>query len=273
MQLYFQKIGEGPVLIILHGLYGLSDNWISIARKLGIDHTVYIVDQRNHGRSPHHPINTYDAMAQDLNELMVSENIEKASILGHSMGGKTAMVFSALFPTKVDKLIIVDIGPGGYANVDQHSPQVLAHLNIVHSMLSIDFDAFTSRVQIDNELAKTIKDQTIRQFLMKNVHRNIDNTFCWKLNIDAISKAMPAIMGSVSLEKILNGAPITEFPVLFIKGEKSDYINKEQEVLINKFFPNALIETIRDAGHWVHSEQPESFYNLVNSFLKVVEEE
>ncbi len=267
MQLYFQKIGEGPILIILHGLYGLSDNWISIARKLSTDHTVYLVDQRNHGRSPHHPVHTYDAMSQDLNELMVAEKIEKAIILGHSMGGKTAMVFSALFPAKVDKLIVVDIGPGGYANIDQYSPQVLAHLNIVNSMLSIDFEIFTSRVQIDNELAKMIKDQTIRQFLMKNVHRNQGNSFAWKLNIDAISKAMPVIMGSVSMEKILKGASITEFPVLFIKGEKSDYINKEQEILIDRFFPNAIIETIRDAGHWVHSEQPELFLNLINSFL------
>jgi esterase len=268
MQLYFQKTGEGPALIILHGLYGLSDNWISIARKLSVFQTVYLVDQRNHGRSPHHPEHSYPAMALDLLELMESEKIKKASIMGHSMGGKTAMLFSAMFPEKVDKLIIVDIGPGGYANIDQHSPQVLAHLNIVNSLLSIDFEKFSSRVQIDKELALTIKDDTVRQFLMKNVHRNPDNTFSWKLNIKAISNAMPAIMGPVDLEKTDIKKSSCKFPVLFIKGEKSDYISPQQQLLISKYFPCAVLKTITGAGHWVHAEQPEAFFSLVDLFLR-----
>ncbi len=267
MQLFFQKIGEGPVLIILHGLYGCSDNWISIARKLSGTFTIYMVDQRNHGRSPHHAEHTYNAMAEDLNELFITENITKASIIGHSMGGKTAMLFAALFPAKVEKLIVVDIGPGGYANIDNHSLQILAHLNIAQSMLSINFEAFTSRVQIDKELAKTVTDVNIRQFLMKNVHRNHDNSFCWKLNIDAISKSMPAIMGSISLKDIVNESVTETYPSLFIKGEKSDYINSDQKLLINKYFPRAKIETINGAGHWVHAEQPEEFIETVYSFL------
>jgi esterase len=268
MQLYFQKIGEGPALLILHGLYGFSDNWISIARKFSTDFTVYLVDQRNHGRSPHLPEHSYEAMAMDLNELIISEKIERLSIIGHSMGGKTAMIYSAIFPSSINKLIIVDIGPGGYSTVDQHSPQVLAHLNIVHAMLSIDFKQFKSRVEIDKELAKSIKDDIVRQFLMKNVHRNHDNSFSWKLNIEAISKAMPAIMGPVALEKYFKEPGIPNFPVLFIKGEKSDYINDVQRILIFKFFPGATIKTIQGAGHWVHAEQPESFYSLADSFLK-----
>lgn len=267
MKLYFQKPGQGAALIILHGLYGSSDNWVSIARKLSPHYTIYLVDQRNHGRSPHSTEHTYEAMAADVDELMISENIEKAYILGHSMGGKTAMLFAALHPDKLLGLIVVDIYPGGYAELLQHSPQVIAHLNIVTTMLSIDMDNFSQRADIETELAKTIKDMSVRQFIMKNVHRNPDNTFSWKLNISAISKALPSIMGPIPLDKIPDFGTLTLFPVLFIKGEHSSYIGPNQITEIKKYYPNAQIQTISGTGHWVHADNPDQFMLVLEEFL------
>jgi esterase len=267
MKLYFQKLGQGPALIILHGLYGSSDNWVTIARKLSSHYTIYLVDQRNHGRSPHSSEHTFEGMAADVDELMTSENIEKAYILGHSMGGKTAMLFAALHPDKLLGLIIVDIYPGGYAELLQHSPQVIAHLNIVTTMLSIDMNDFSKRADIETELAKTIKDLSVRQFIMKNLHRNPDNTFSWKLNISVISKALPLIMGPIPLNKILDFKTLTLFPVLFMKGEHSSYIGPNQIAEIKKYFPKAQIQTIAGAGHWVHADNPDQFMLVLEEFL------
>lgn len=266
MKLFFQKIGEGKPLIILHGLYGYSDNWITIARKLSGKFQVYLVDQRNHGRSPHSAEHDYSVMANDLFELMMSENLRQAWILGHSMGGKTAMLFAAMYPDMVTGLIVVDIGPGGYANIDSPSSQVLTHLNIVSALQGIDLKKYSSRVDIERELARTIPSISIRQFLMKNVHRNTDNSFSWKLNVDAISKNLPLIMGKIHLDKLKNNL-YPSFPILFIKGEFSDYINPEQQKLIKQYFSHAQLEEISGAGHWVHAEQPESFYNVISKFL------
>jgi pimeloyl-ACP methyl ester carboxylesterase len=267
MKLFFQKIGQEPSLIILHGLYGSSDNWITVARRLASRYTIYLVDLRNHGRSPHHPDHTYPLMATDIEELMASESIDKAYILGHSMGGKTAMLFAALHPERVSGLIIVDIAPGGYTNLSQYSPQVIAHLNIVNTMLSVDFSKLTSRAKIENDLAKTITDTDIRRFIMKNVQRNANNSFGWKLNIDAIHRALPGIMGPIPLEKIMGGQALKGFPILFIKGEYSDYITPDQIPMIRQYFPEAEIKTIPSAGHWVHAEQPKQFIKVLEEFL------
>ena len=267
MKLFFQKMGEGPVLIILHGLYGLSDNWLSFARKFSENFTVYLVDQRNHGRSPHSPDHSYALMSADLVELMNSEHIEKAYLMGHSMGGKTAMHFAAMWPDKLLGLIVVDIAPAGYATTTEYSPQAITHLNIVNTLQSIDLKQFTSRTEISDELAKTIPNTAIRQFLMKNIHREHDGSFRWKLNVDAISKSLPAMMGPVGLDKILPDRSIREFPILFIRGGRSNYLLPEHYPEIKKYFPGAEIETIPGAGHWVHADQPEKFLTIVLQFL------
>jgi pimeloyl-ACP methyl ester carboxylesterase len=268
MNLFYQKLGQGPVLIILHGLYGSSDNWITVARKLSTRYTVYLIDLRNHGKSPHSHEHSYTLMAEDIEELITSESIEKTYIIGHSMGGKVAMLYAAIHPEKIAGLIVVDIGPGGYANLSQYSPQVIGHLNIVNAMLSIDLSKFTSRTEIEIELAKTIHDLPTRQFIMKNIDRNKDYSFTWKLNVDAISRSLPAMMGSIYLDKILNDKQLTQFPVLFIKGAHSGYISSDQITLIMKYFPGAQINTIPEAKHWVQAEQPEMFMKALNDFLE-----
>ena len=271
MKLFFQKLGQGQPLIILHGLYGCSDNWITVARNLAGHFTVYLVDQRNHGKSPHHPVHSYQSMVDDLDELVKSEGLGKSILMGHSMGGKTAMLFAAIRPDKVSGLIIVDIGPGGYANIDRISPMVIAHLNIMSSMLSVDFSKYTTRNEIENELARTLTDVNIRQFIMKSIQRNDDNSFSWKLNLEALSKALPEIMGSIHLEKVVGDIGITGFPVFFIKGERSDYISMEQEVLIHRYFPGATVDVISNAGHWVHADQPAQFLEKMDSILKIIQ--
>jgi esterase len=267
MKLFFQKLGQGPPLIILHGLYGSSDNWITYARWLSEHFTIYLVDQRNHGRSPHSRGNSYELMAEDLRELITDENLDNVILLGHSMGGKTAMLFTALYPEKVKSLVVVDIGPGSYISVDNYSPQALVHLNIANTMLSADLTKYNSRVDIERELTKTIKETTVRQFIMKNVSRSADNSFSWKLNVEEIAQALPAIMGAIPLDKVPEGKKNDHLPVLFIKGEQSNYINSEQLLLIKKYFPSAQLEIIPGAGHWVHAEQPELFMHALNSFL------
>lgn len=267
MDLFFQKSGNGYPVIILHGLYGSSDNWVTFARQLAERNTVYLVDQRNHGRSPHHSEHSYERMSEDLLAFYSSQQIEKAIVLGHSMGGKTAMLFTAKYPDKVKGLIVVDISPASYASLSEFSPQAIVHLNIVNAMLSVDLAQYKTRSDIENELAKTITDASIRQFIMKNIHRNPGNSFNWKLNLDALSKTLPEIMGSIHLEKVLIQKQAIHVPTLFIRGGRSNYLLPEHYTEIKTYFPDAQIETIPNAGHWVHAEQPVLFEQTVNRFL------
>jgi pimeloyl-ACP methyl ester carboxylesterase len=267
VEIFFQKIGSGTPIVILHGLYGSSDNWISVARQLALNHTVYLIDQRNHGRSPHSTEHSYSLMSDDLYAFFTQQNIENAIILGHSMGGKTAMLFSARYPEKIKGLIIVDIAPASYASLNEYSPLAITHLNIVNTMLSLDFSLYSTRTEIDEALAKTLPGRDIRQFIMKNVLRNPDHSFRWKLNISALSKTLPEIMDSIHLEKVLLNNPPMQFPALFIRGGRSNYLLPAHYKEIKTYFSNVQIETIPNAGHWVHAEQPLLFMKIVSDFI------
>lgn len=267
MDLFFQKSGNGDPVIILHGLYGSSDNWVTFARQLAERNTVYLIDQRNHGRSPHHPEHSYKSMSEDLQAFFANQHIEKAIILGHSMGGKTAMLFTAMHPEKVKALVVVDIAPAGYASLNEFSPQAIVHLNIVNAMLSMDLAQYSTRTDIENELAKTITDISVRQFITKNIHRNPDHSFNWKLNLNALSNALPEIMGSIHLEKAITQKQPINVPTLFIRGGRSNYLLPEHYAEIKTYFPEAQIETIPNAGHWVHAEQPVLFAQTVTHFI------
>lgn len=269
MDLNYRKYGEGPALIILHGLYGASDNWISIAKELAGKFEVYIPDQRNHGASPHTQQHNYELLKDDLLEFMEKYSIEKATLLGHSMGGKVAMFFARDYPEKVDNLIVVDISPRSYKNPDQPVPHTVDHKNIIEALQKVDFTKAENRMDIDMMLAESIKSQRIRQFLLKNVKRKDQESFCWKLNLETLKKALPEIMDGLDAEKTNNGMGISGFPVLFIKGENSDYISEPDFPLIKKAFPAAEIVTIPNAGHWLHAEQQELFLKNVNYFLTI----
>ncbi len=268
MKLFYRKYGEGPPLIIVHGLYGESDNWVSIGRALADRYEVFIIDQRNHGHSPHDPEHNYTVLKNDLLGFMDEHNLGKAILMGHSMGGKTVMFFAAAWPERVQSMIVVDISPRSYISTDQPSPHTLDHLNVVNAMMNVDFEKAESRMDIDMMLAPYIPSQRVRQFLLKNVRRKDRTHFKWKLNLQALHDEMPRILDGLSPEKYLNGNGITGFPALFIRGADSDYIREADYSIIHTIFPTAEIVTIPNAGHWVHAEQPELFLKNVRYFLE-----
>ncbi|MEX0812860.1 MAG: alpha/beta fold hydrolase [Chitinophagales bacterium] len=253
MRLNYKSFGKGEPLIILHGLLGSLDNWQSIARKLSDDYKVYIVDQRNHGKSPHSEEHTFESMQQDLLELMDSEEIEKANILGHSMGGKTAMLFAIKNPDRVNKLIVVDIANKAYGR---------GHDDIFKALMAVPIDEIESRNEAEEVLAKYIPQKAIRLFLIKNLDRlGSSDNFTWKMNLDALWENYDRIS-----EVLPNG--VFEGNVLFLKGEHSPYIQKADEALIKKQFPKAVIKTVPNAGHWVHAESPKEFLKILKAFLE-----
>jgi esterase len=265
MKLAFKKIGQGYPLLILHGLYGSSDNWHSIGTELAKKFEVYLIDMRNHGRSPHSNEHNYLALQNDVLEFYTSNNIKKAIIIGHSMGGKTAMQFALLHPDLVEKLIIVDIAPKSYTSLLNFQSQALIHLNIMQAFLSVDISKMKSREDLEAEFANYVTDKQTRLFLLKNAVRT-DDGFKWKLNIEGLSNALPRILESIELKKTDFSNDIN-IPTLFIKGEKSDYIIDSDIQEIKRIFPKADLVTIFDAGHWVHAEQPELFLKTIGYFL------
>jgi len=264
VKLNFKKLGAGEPLIIMHGLYGASDNWVSIARELMTDFAIYLIDLRNHGGSPHLPEHNYQVMTDDLFEFMNDNEIYSANILGHSMGGKVAMFFTALHPEKVKRLIVVDISPRSYA-FEKGDIQVTEHLEILGALAAINLSETESRDAAEQILSKTIKSERIRQFLLKNLKRNKDGSFQWKINIDALRYNLSSII--VGLESEKDELKLFLNPTLFIKGGLSDYIKLEDERMINDFFTNVKITTIANASHWVHADKPDEFMGILRQFI------
>ncbi len=263
MQLHYKKLGTGEPLVIIHGLYGASDNWVTASKMLAEYFTVYIIDQRNHGRSPHAATHTYNDMISDLLQFLDDNNIEKANLLGHSMGGKTAMLFANKYPERVKKLIVVDIAPVNYADATNPSPRVAEHQKIIATMDAIPVADFTTRTAIDQLLEQNISSPAVRQFILKNLNRK-GTGFQWKLNVPVIKQYLLEIMNGIPQSIFENGYTT---PTLFIKGEKSDYIRDNDLQAIKKLFPKAEITTIQNAGHWVHAQQPKLLVKTVLYFL------
>jgi len=263
VKLNFRKSGHGPTLVILHGLYGSSDNWISIARKLEDRFTVFIPDLRNHGQSPHTPTHTYQDMVNDLFKFFNDHHIQKAILLGHSMGGKLAMMFAAEYPELITDLLIADIAPKNYNSEDKPFKTVLQHELILERMEELNLVAVTSRKEIDYFLSEKLKDSTLRQFLIKNIHRNKEGYFEWKINVPVLRHALNSITGEVNSEWFADRQPILGYPVTFIRGLNSDYITDHDIQAIKEIYPEARIVDIPGAGHWLHAEQPEKFVEVI----------
>lgn len=267
MELFYRKYGEGPSLIIVHGLYGSSDNWISIGKILSEHFEVYLIDQRNHGRSPHSENHNYEALKEDLKQFIEQHQIGKTILIGHSMGGKTVMFFAHDYPERISSLIVLDISPRSYKDTFESSSQSMTHLNIINSMLKVDFHSVKSRQDVDHQLAESIHSAKIRQFLLKNLTRSKTNQFHWKLNLPVLQKELPNILEGFDENSFKNGNGITGFPVLFIRGETSDYIRDQDIPFIKKIFPYADVATVFDAGHWLHAEQPDKLIKTIKYFL------
>ncbi|MFP4094854.1 MAG: alpha/beta fold hydrolase [Cyclobacteriaceae bacterium] len=254
MKLNYRSMGTGQPIIILHGVFGTSDNWQTFGKQLSEDYEVFLVDQRNHGLSPHDDEFNYPVMAEDLHEFIREHQLKNPIVLGHSMGGKVAMFYALKYPEEFEKIIVVDIAPRSYP---------VHHQTILKALNAVKVNEIESRKEAEEQMKPYIKDFGVRQFLLKNLTRTDDNKgFTWKLNLSAISNNIERIGEGVNKNKKL------EKPVLFVRGAKSDYIRKDDEALIQEIFPLARLVTIENAGHWVHAEQPEDLYREVMSFLK-----
>jgi pimeloyl-ACP methyl ester carboxylesterase len=253
MELNFKKLGnKQPNLIILHGLFGMLDNWLTLAKGFSEHFTVYLVDARNHGQSPWSNEFNYRVMADDLHDFIAQHSIENPVILGHSMGGKTAMQFAMNYPDQLQKLIVVDIAPKSYP---------VHHRQILDALLELNKTEITSRRQADEILAKYIENSAIRQFLLKSLYWKDKNHLALRFNLDVINRNIEII--GQGLENV---HPFTK-PTLFIRGKLSNYITEDDYPMIKNIFPNAEIVTFENAGHWVHAEAPQQFFEVVKNFV------
>jgi esterase len=265
VKLFYREIGDGEPLIILHGLYGSSDNWMSIAKELSKYFKVFVLDQRNHGQSPHSAEQNYAVMSDDLLEFYNDLKIERAIIIGHSMGGKVAMQFTINNPEKVSSLIVVDIAPWTHLSENESSHQIIEeHQHIVNALMSIPIKIISSRFEADVILSQWINNSGIRQFLLKNLKRETDGSFSWRFNLPALAANLSLLIGSIDPVNIQSYCQ-----TLFIKGDKSSYIPDNRIGDITKVFPNSRVIPIKNSGHWVHSEKPNEFLAEVLKFLKL----
>jgi len=252
MKLFFQEYGEGFPIVILHGLFGSLDNWHSVARRFSGEFRVFAVDQRNHGRSPHSETFNYDVMTEDLRIFLTSHDIDETHLVGHSMGGKTAMQFALTHPTMVRKLVVVDISPRSYPPNHDH---------IFDALSNLDLKRYESRQQIDEDLEREISSPVVRQFLMKNLHRDEANSFLWKMNLPAIRRHYEKVNAPIESERPFEGE------ALFIRGTGGDYITETDFPQIKRLFPKANVAEV-ESGHWIHAEAPEEFQKIVLDFLR-----
>ncbi len=266
MELFYRKTGEGTPFVIIHGLYGSSDNWLTIGKKLGKRHTVYMLDQRNHGQSPHDDVNSFDSMRDDLVGFLNQQGIEKTILLGHSMGGKTAMYFAADYPERVERLIVADIAPVDYMQLNEKS-QYYLHRNILLAMIDINFTQVENREDVAYYLSEKVDDTRVVQFLLKNVVKDKNTKlFKWRLNPEALYNYLDEIVSGVNKSWLSAQIPITSYPVKFIKGANSNYIQESDIQVIKEIYPDANIVALPDAGHWLHAEQPQLFLQAITQY-------
>jgi len=252
--LYSKIEGEGKPLLILHGYLGMSDNWKTLAGQFVSEgFQTHALDLRNHGRSFHSDEFTYNAMVQDILEYCKENNLEKTSILGHSMGGKVAMFFATKYPEMVDKLIIADIGPKYYK---PHHQDIMAGLN------AVDFSKKPERSEVDELISQHVSDFGTRQFLMKSLYWKEPGQLAFRFNLQVFNEKIDAIGEALPEDAIF------QKPTLFLRGGKSNYIKDEDFDLIKRHFPNSEIKMIENAGHWLHAENPKDFYKESISYLK-----
>lgn len=252
IKLNYKQYGtSGRHIIILHGLFGTLDNWQTISRELGDRYIVTAFDLRNHGRSPHSDEFSVSVMPSDVYEMMQELRIPSAVIIGHSMGGKVAMVFSMAYPAVTDGMVSIDMAPKQYMR---------GHDDIFEALERVDLNV-GSRKEVDDLLAQGIADYGTRQFLMKNLSRRYDgNGFEWKMNLPVIKANYEDIIDPIDTYNVYEG------PALFIRGGKSNYILDEDKIHIKKLFPYAEFLTIEGAGHWVHADKPQETYNAIAEF-------
>ena len=252
MRLHFQVRGKGFPLIIVHGFLGSLDNWRNASQRLSDHYATYRIDLRNHGLSPHSDAMNYELMAQDLREFVDLHRLPSSFLLGHSMGGKVAMQFAADWPDRVAKLAVVDIAPRAYEPYQRP---------ILNALLALDLTIFKSFAEVENALSGAIPDIGVRQFLLKNLTRDNDGGLRWKIPLQAIARNYDDLVVAIQPRQSFDK------PTCFIRGGRSNYITEKDIPVIQAIFTHAKIETIPEAGHWVHMDAPEAFLRCVMKFF------
>lgn len=253
IHLNYKKFGQGSPIVILHGIFGMLDNWKTFGRKLSDEFEVFLIDQRDHGRSPHTKDFNYPILADDIKDFLVFHGIGKCNFIGHSMGGKVMMEFARKYPECIDQLVVVDMGVKQYHG---------GHEKIIEALRSLPLNEINSRKEAEELLSLKINDKGVVLFLMKNLSRNPEGGYSWKLNIELIANSYSDLM-----QYDLSDADIPEVDVRFIKGGNSRYILTEDMDGIKQVFPKATFSVIENAGHWVHAEQPLELEILIRSYF------
>lgn len=252
MKLHSVILGEGEPMVIVHGLFGSADNWQTIGKKFAEKHEVHLIDLRNHGHSPFSDDLSYDLMAEDLHEYFDDHYLRDAVLIGHSMGGKTAMFFAQEYSFYLSKLIIADIGVKQYP---MHHQQVLAGMN------SVDLSVVKSRKEAHDLVAEHIQEESIIQFILKNLYWIEKGKLSWRFNLPVLENKMNNILTAVPQKEV-------EIPTLFLYGENSKYVLPQDQEKIQQLFLNSIFIEIKNAGHWLHAENPQQFFDETIKFLK-----
>ncbi len=254
MKLFYRKFGQGKPLIILHGLFGQSDNWNTLGKQFSQNgFEVYLVDQRNHGLSPHSDEWNYPAMSDDILELIIDSKLENVLLLGHSMGGKSAMHFAVHHCEKISKLVVADIAPKKYPE---------SNMDIIEGLISVDLIKLQSRKEVEGELGKLISETATKQLLLKNLYWKDEGKLAWRFNLKVINDNRDTVG-----ETFILGNKSCSAPTLFLRGEKSNYILDADFKNIKTFFPAAELKSIADAGHWLHTDKSKEFFETAKEFL------
>ncbi|WP_018342472.1 alpha/beta fold hydrolase [Cytophaga aurantiaca] len=253
MQLFYRESGEGRPIVILHGLFGSSDNWMSVTKELALHYKAFVLDARNHGQSPHDSSHTYKDMAADLKEFIDTHKLVHPILIGHSMGGKTIMRFAAEYPGIAEKLVVVDISPRFYG---RHHQDILAGFN------AINLETLQTRNEADAIMSQYVGDVGVRMFLLKSLYRNSEGKFQWRINLPLINEQID------NIGEALPEAAKIDTPTLFIRGSESGYIEDKDAALIEQHFSDYKIETVEGASHFVHAEKPKEVIALIETFIE-----
>lgn len=254
MKLNFKTFGEGEPIVFLHGLFGMLDNWNSFGKKVAdAGNMVFLVDQRDHGRSPHTQDFSYELLAEDMYQFLTDQWLHRSVIVGHSMGGKVAMKFADMYPDMVEKLVVIDIAPRKYKGGHEH---------IFKALRGIDPGTYDDRQAIQDALAEDIHEPAVLHFLMKNISRKKEGGFEYKMNLPLLYDNYGKLMDELDLEHE------NQMPALFISGGQSNYVRAEDHAYILAHFPMAGFDVIPEAGHWVHADQPDQLFNKLMQFIQ-----
>ena len=254
MKLFFRSFGKGAPFLILHGLFGISDNWVTLGRRFGESYRVCIPDLRNHGQSPHSARFDFPSLQEDILELIDDEFREPVYLMGHSLGGRVAVNLALLHPERIPKLVIVDISLRKYRPVAEHH-------QLLSAMQELQLDRVHTRAEAETQLQVWIPDGKIRQFISKNLYWRERGKLSWRLNLPAICENLPSLFETAAVTGRYTR------PALFIRGRNSDYIRPSDLPQIQKQFPGSTVVTVEGASHWVHADRPGEFFRMVSAFL------